>query len=148
MTAFCTFVLKGRRFAFPAISVEEVAKDLSVTYVPTTCTMVSGIANLRGSLVTVMDLCRMLGANNCECGGGSCRHLIIKDQESTYSFPICEIGDIIEIPEASMRVEVGALPEQIAPFAIGVHRVNDEMIILLDPEKILFIEELEGSNDG
>ncbi|MBI4953573.1 MAG: purine-binding chemotaxis protein CheW [Myxococcales bacterium] len=66
------FRLAGQRFAIPVDAVAEVIPHRPVTRVPFTPSVVAGVINLRGDVVSVLDLGELLGLGRTKAGEGTC----------------------------------------------------------------------------
>jgi purine-binding chemotaxis protein CheW len=126
-----TFVLHDALCAFDAARVQEVIRMGSVTPVRHAPEEVKGVINLRGKIVTLLDLGQILGLGKAETNRES-RIFIIEDRGEFLGLLVDRAGDVIEVnPAAEEPVPANVLPAQ-ARFFRGVQRADGRVIALLD----------------
>ena len=95
---FCTFYLDDLLFGVPLTDVQEVMKHTAMTLVPLAPSVVSGLINLRGQIVTAIDLRQKL-----EFPPRRTRKLpmnvVVNNDEGAVSLLVDEIGDVVEVNE-------------------------------------------------
>ncbi len=95
-----TFYLGDFLFGIYAEKVMEINKDLDITPVPLSAPYILGIMNLRGQIITVIDLAKKI---NFKVETKPRLNLIVRNQDEAASFLIEKISDILEIPEAKLE---------------------------------------------
>lgn len=140
-----TFMLGGKSYGLDILNIKEIIGYGEITEVPMTPEFISGVINLRGSVVPVIDLSQRFTGQATEV---TKRTSII----------------ILEITNDDLRIEIGATvdmvndvldihPEDIEPapslgnqiqtgFISGMAKVNNKLLILLDIENVLSVDEL------
>jgi purine-binding chemotaxis protein CheW len=131
---YCTFVLDGHLFGVPVSSVQEVLKAQSVTRVPGAAREVSGLMNLRGHIVTTMDLRTRLGLPPREDGAGSVSVVVRTAEHHTVSLVVDAIGDVLEPSDDSVEPAPETTPVEIRPLVTGVCKLEHRLMLLLDTE--------------
>jgi len=131
---FLTFSLGGEHFAMPLLQVQEVIALTEVTPVPQMPKYFLGIMNLRGQVVTIMDLRTKLGIKPAE------------DQETVVIIcdmaPVC-VGIVVDSVNSVFAVnpkQISTAPEMMGSkldSIIGVYRDEKNLILLLDIAKTL-----------
>ncbi|MFN3406903.1 MAG: chemotaxis protein CheW [Caldimicrobium sp.] len=129
--AFC---LGDFLFGFPAEKVMEINKDIEVTPVPLSPTYILGIMNLRGQIITMIDLAKKIGfVYETERK----INLIVRSDEEAVGFIVAKIQDIIEIPEEKLEEP----PEKIEGFdrkyVDKIYQLPDRLLTILSVEKLL-----------
>ena len=95
----CTFVLEGQTFGIHVDCVLEVIRSLPLTHVPLAPEAVCGLINLRGQIVTAIDLRRRLELGPLKEGKTARMNIIIRTSEGPLCFPIDEVGDVVDVEE-------------------------------------------------
>ena len=131
---FLTFSLGGEHFAMPLLQVQEVIALTEVTPVPQTPKYFLGIMNLRGQVITIMDLRTKLGIQPA------------KDQETVVIVcdldPVC-VGIVVDSVNSVFAVnqkQISTSPDFLGSkldSIIGVYRDEKSLILLLDIAKTL-----------
>src|SRR5579863_415596 len=115
---FCTFYLDKLLFGVELKGVQEVMRSLDMTKVPLAPEVVSGLINLRGQIVTAVDLRRRLELEPRPPG-------LLAD----------EIGDVVEVEETTFESPPETLRGTVRTMILGVHKLNDRLMHVLDIEK-------------
>ena len=133
---FCTFFLDGLRFGVDVQKVQEVVPFQEMTRVPLAPPTVRGLLNLRGQIVTGIDLRRRL-----ELPDGSAvslpMNVVLRGEDSPVSFLVDEIGEVIEVaaddcehPPVTLQARVRELIQEVYPLPEG-------LLLVLDTAKTL-----------
>ncbi len=129
------FSLGDASFGVDAQLVQEVVKVGEVTRVHGAPSGVVGIRNLRGRIVTVVDMAEHLGLGDVEIGSES-RLLIMERQNESFGFLVDTVTDAISLDEGL----IGAPPANMDPVLRGrlrgVWREGDRLTTILDPEAL------------
>lgn len=130
-----TFYLGDFLFGIPAEKVMEINKDINVTPVPLSEDYILGIINLRGQIVTVINLAKKIGLDKeivPKLG------LIIKKEgEVPISFAIEEIGEILEIPLSRLEKPPENIEGLNKEYIKELYQLPDKLLLILDVEKII-----------
>ena len=103
---FCTFFLDGHFFGTPVPQVQEVIQYQVMTRVPLAPNVVSGMINLRGQIVSAIDLRRRLGLQD-RPEGQLPMNVVVRTSEGAVSLLVDEIGDVIEVEGRGARKPSG-----------------------------------------
>ncbi len=114
-------------------TIEDVIKRIPTTPIPLAPDHIIGLLNLRGSIVTEIDVAKTLDIQNAvKTTAKDGYSVVINHNGEMYSLVFDGVGDVIEVPRASVE----KLPDTINPkwFTVskGVHRYHKQLIILLD----------------
>ncbi|MEO1273461.1 MAG: chemotaxis protein CheW, partial [Myxococcota bacterium] len=93
---FCTFHLEGLFFGIEVHKVQEVLRYQEMTRVPIASPAIRGLINLRGQLVTAIDLRRRLGLED-RIDQELPMNVIVNTNDGAVSFLVDEIGDVIQV---------------------------------------------------
>ena len=138
---FCTFYLDGLLFGVELKSVQEVVRSLDMTKVPLAPSVVSGLINLRGQIVTAIDLRRRLDLPP-RAAQGSVMNVVVRSEDGAVSLLVDEIGDVVEVEEDSFEPPPETLRGAVRNIIVGVHKLNDRLMHVLDTSKACQIGEM------
>lgn len=135
---FCTFLLDGRYFGVEVREVQEVIRYQEMTRVPLASPVISGLINLRGRIVTAIDLRRRLGLADRPADEQP-MNVIVRASDEAISLLVDEIGDVIEVPADKFEQP----PETISMFAKslirGAYKLEDRLMLVLDTQEAVEI---------
>jgi purine-binding chemotaxis protein CheW len=142
---FCTFLLDGHVFGAPVPRVQEVIQYQEMTRVPLAPEVVSGLINLRGQIVSAIDLRRRLGLQERPMGQRP-MNVVVRTRGGAVSLLVDEIGDVIEVGEEAME----SPPETLRGFAReavqGVYKLPDRLLLALDIDHVVDLSDLARLN--
>jgi len=131
---FCTFYLDKLLFGVELKGVQEVMRSLGMTRVPLAPQEVSGLINLRGQIVTAVDLRRRLELEAAPAGA-RVMNVVVRSEDGAVSLLVDEIGDVVEVDENSFEPPPETLRGSVRTIILGVHKLNDRLMHVLDIEK-------------
>ena len=133
-TQYCTFHVGGLFLGLDVLSVQEVLRASPLSRVPLAPPTVEGLLNLRGQIVTTIDLRRRLGFEPRQADAEP-MFMIVRTADGHVSLLVDSVGDVIEVTDESFE----APPETLAPatrsLIRGVHKLPKHLLHLLDPEQ-------------
>jgi len=133
---YCTFSLDGCLFGVEVNKVQEVIRDQEMTPVPLAADVVRGLINLRGQIVTAIDLRQRLGHPPPPKGMKS-MNVVVHSDEGAVSLLVDEIGDVVETPFGSMERPPENLSSASRRFIRGVIQRERDLLLVLDVEATL-----------
>ncbi len=131
---FCTFYLEKLLFGVELKGVQEVIRSLEITRVPLAPGVVSGLINLRGQIVTAIDLRLRL---ELEARPANLRpmNVVVRSDDGAISLLVDEIGNVVEVEEDTFEPPPETLRGTIRTMITGVHKLNDRLLLVLDTGK-------------
>ncbi len=131
---FCTFYLDKLLFGVELKGVQEVIRSLEMTQVPLAPEVVGGLINLRGQIVTAVDLRRRL---ELEARAPELRpmNVVVRSADGAVSLLVDEIGDVIEVEESTFEPAPETLRGKVRAMILGVHKLENNLLHVLDTEK-------------
>ncbi len=145
---FCTFYLDKLLFGVELKGVQEVMRSLGMTRVPLAPQEVSGLINLRGQIVTAVDLRRRLELEAAPAGA-RVMNVVVRSEDGAVSLLVDEIGDVVEVDENSFEPPPETLRGSVRTIILGVHKLNDRLMHVLDIEKACqMTEAVENATAG
>src|SRR4030081_10886 len=131
---FCTFYLDKLLFGVELKGVQEVIRSLDMTKVPLAPAVVSGLINLRGQIVTAVDLRRRLEFEP-RPSSALPMNVVVRSEGGAVSFLVDGIGDVVEVDESTFEPAPEMLRASIRVMILGVHKLNERLMHVLDTEK-------------
>jgi len=131
---FCTFYLDKLLFGVELKGVQEVIRSLDMTKVPLAPDVVSGLINLRGQIVTAVDLRRRLELGPAPAGMRA-MNVVVRSDDGAVSLLVDEIGDVVEVEESSFEPPPETLHAAVRVMIVGVHKLQGRLMHVLDIEK-------------
>lgn len=138
VTEYVTMNIGGQLFGLPISRVQDVFTPDRLTRVPLAPPEIAGLLNLRGRIVTAIDMRQRLGfaappegrprmAVGIECKGES------------YGLLIDSIGEVLKLPTGSHEANPVNLEPKLARMSAGVHRLEGKLLVVLDVDRVLEI---------
>jgi purine-binding chemotaxis protein CheW len=123
-------------FGLPISRVQDVFMPERLTRVPLSSGETAGVLNLRGRIVTIVDMRARLGLPKADDGKPSMAVGVDLRGES-YGLLIDQIGEVLGLPGESREENPVNLDRRMARFAGGVHRLNGQLMVVLDVDRVL-----------
>ncbi len=133
---FVTIRLAGQLCGIPVLEVHDVLSEQSITAVPLAPPAVAGVLNLRGRIVTAINLRKRLGLAEQEADGEN-MSIVVEYQGEPYSLLIDSVGDVMSFPEDSFERNPVTLESCWQDVSGGIFRLKGELMVILDVEKLL-----------
>ena len=133
---FSTFVVDRLLFGVEVEKVQEVIRYQAMTRVPLAPPVVKGLINLRGQIVTAVDLRGRLGLPP-RATSDLPMNVVIRHDDGAVSLLVDEIGDVLEVEEEAFELPPGTLTGEMRELVRGVYKLKGSLLIALDTDKIL-----------
>ncbi len=135
-----TFRLKDEVYGIDVMQVKEVLRYTEIAPVPGAPGYVLGIINLRGNVVTVVDMRERFGLPTCEQTDQT-RIIVIEVDEHVVGVMVDAVAEVVYLRRSEIETAANIANEESARFIQGVCQKNNELLILVDLEKMLSLEE-------
>ena len=133
---YCTFFLDGLYFGVRVESVQEVLRYQPMTGVPLAPALIRGLINLRGQIVTAIEMRRQL-----ELAPRDAAHepmnVILRDDEGAVSLLVDEIGDVVEVDQKRHEAPPSTVPASVRPYLSGVYKLDGRLLLVLDTDRVI-----------
>jgi purine-binding chemotaxis protein CheW len=140
---YCTFYLDELLFGVDLKRVQEVVGALEVTRVPLAPDVVSGLINLRGQIVTVVNLRSRLQLGPSAPGIPG-MNIVVGFADGPVSMLVDEIRDVVEVAGDTFETPPETMRGHVRTMILGVHKLNDSLLHVLDIAKACqLVEPLE-----
>ncbi len=140
--AVVIFRIDKELFAVPAENVVEVFKGGEITTVPCAEPHVRGVLNLRGEIITIIDLSHMIGKGTTK-GNGAQRAIVLRCQGISAALMVDEVIDLVLFPKASLEAPPSTLEREHSELLLGEFMLGQTMVSIVSATRILNIENVE-----
>lgn len=132
---FATFFVGDLFFGVDVLRVQEVLRTQPMTRVPRAPDVIEGLINLRGQIVTAIDLRRRLGMDPHSAEAVASMNVVVRTEEGAVSLLVDKIGDVLDVESEAFEpppqnMEVGA-----RNLIRGVYKLKNCLLLALDTEK-------------
>ncbi len=131
-----TFYVGDALCGMDILKVQEINKLIEMTRVPQAPEYVLGILNLRGEIVTIIDLGKKLGLKSTEMSDKT-RNIIVNSNEEHIGLMVEQISDVIEADWEKVEAPPANIGDVQGKYFTGVFKTKDRLIGMLDVEKVL-----------
>ncbi len=133
---YCTFYLDTALFGVEVEKVQEVVSYQEMTRVPLAPPVVRGLMNLRGQIVTALELRRRLDMPERPAG---CRpvNVVVRADDVPTSLLVDQIGDVLEVLEDAFERPPETLRGPARELIRGAYKLNDGLLLVLNTEKVV-----------
>jgi purine-binding chemotaxis protein CheW len=133
---FVTATIGGQLFGLPIARVQDVFVPDRLTRVPLAPPEIAGLLNVRGRILTVVDMWRRLGVARGEAQRRPLAIGIEHDGES-YGLLIDQIGEVSKLPAGAREDNPINLDGRLSAVSAGVHRSDKGLMVVLDLDRVL-----------
>lgn len=141
---FCTFVVDGYHFGIEVELVQEVLRYQELTRVPLAQSVVSGLINLRGQIVTAVNLRRRLALSE-RTDGRLPMNVILRSDDGPVSLLVDEIGEVLSVDAELAEPPPETLRGAERELVKQVYKLNGRLLLILDAEKAVQFTAGRGS---
>jgi len=131
---FCTFYLDNHFFGVAVETVQEVFRYQEMTHIPLAPPEIRGLINLRGQIITAIDLRQRLNISKLP-EDKLPMNVVVRTGESVVSLLVDAIGDVLEVSEEDYEKTPATIPEEVRKLVRGVYKLKGKLLLILDAEK-------------
>lgn len=135
---YCTFFLDGYYFGIDVLQVQEVIRYQQMTRAPLAHPVVRGLINLRGQIVTALDLRRRLDLPE-RTNGTIPVNVVVHTADGAVSLLVDEIGDVLTVPESAFERPPETLQGKTRDVIRGAYKLEQRLLLILDTQELLGI---------
>ncbi|CAB4716355.1 MAG: chemotaxis protein CheW [Actinobacteria bacterium] len=144
---YCTFWVDGLNFALAVEHVQEVLRYQQMTVVPCAPGAVDGLINLRGQIVTALDLRCRLGLPR-RPDGELPMNVIVRSRGEVVSLLVDDIGDVIDAEVALLQPTPANLPATVQDVVRGVLPLSDSILLVVDADRAVDVSTAPDTTGG
>ena len=132
----CTFWLDGRCFGIDVADVQEVMQHQSLTRVPLAQPVISGLLNLRGQILTALDLRRRMGLPD-RPDDQRPMNIVVRSENGPVGLLVDRIGDVAEVEPESFEAPPNTLTGVARDLITGAYKLDGYLLLELDTKRVL-----------
>jgi purine-binding chemotaxis protein CheW len=133
---FLSIHIADQKFGIPILQVQDVLGEQTVTKVPLAPPEVAGSLNLRGRVVTAIDVRCRLGLPKQDKSKKS-MSVVVEHNKELYSLIIDRVGDVLSLNDENFEQTLVTLDPTWRDVSTGIYRLKDELLVVLDVPKFL-----------
>lgn len=136
------FALDEEEYGIDVSAVNGIlrSKKFNIQAIPGTAKVIEGMINLRGRVNYIFNLRTKFGLPRKELSDES-KFIMLNNHQSTIGCIVDEVTDIIKLDDQDVQLTPAFVTGFNTNYITGIGKLEDRMIIILDPEKILSVEE-------
>jgi purine-binding chemotaxis protein CheW len=135
---YITAVVGNQLFGLPIQRVQDVFAPERITRVPLAPPEVTGVLNLRGRIVTLLDLRRRLGLE-ARRSGEEMMAISVESRGESYGLLIDSVGEVLKLDEGDREPNPINLDGKLAGVSAGIHRLERQLLMIIDVDRVLDI---------
>ena len=135
LSRYCTFFLDDLFFGIEVTQVQEILRWQELTAVPLAPSLVKGLMNLRGQIVSVLDLRQRMGLaplQNEQEGF----NMLVHTTGGVTSFLVDRVGDVVEVSSADFEPPPETLQGPARELIRGAFKMEGALLLALVSEKV------------
>jgi purine-binding chemotaxis protein CheW len=136
LTDYVTFSCAGQMFGLPIERVQDVFKPLNMTRVPLAGQEIAGVLNLRGRIVTAINLGKRLDLRSRDEGAGPMA-IGIESRSESFGLLVDAVGEVLKLPDGDREANPVNLDRKLARVSAGVFRLDGQLLVELDVDRVL-----------
>jgi len=129
-------VIAEQRFGIPVLQVQDVLREQVVTKIPLSPPEVSGSLNLRGRIVTAINVRRRLNLEDVD-NNAETMSVVIEHEGELFSLIIDSVGDVLGIDRDLIEKSPSTLDSTWRDISTGIYQLEDELLVIMDVSKLL-----------
>lgn len=136
MNDFVAIRVGNQHFGVPVMQVRDVLRRQPLTPVPLAPRAIAGLLNLRGRIVTAIDLRIRLGLPR-QAAESDAAHVVVENGSELYALVVDSVGDVLPIDERRLEAAPSVLDPQWRAVALAVYPTGTELVVLLDIGRLI-----------
>ncbi|QQR69529.1 MAG: chemotaxis protein CheW [Alphaproteobacteria bacterium] len=133
---FVTMTVMDQVFGIPVLQVRDVLAPQRITRIPLAQPEVAGSLNLRGHIVTAIDVRRRMGLPPREDGKAS-MSIVVDNKGELYSLLVDSVGEVLSLPESDFEENPPTMDERWRGVSQGIYRLDKTLLVILDITRLM-----------
>ena len=130
----CTFYVSGLFLGIDVLSVQEVIRSPELARVPLAPATIEGLLNLRGQILTAIDLRRLLHLPEPKQAVAQRMLMIIRTAHGQLALVVDAVGDVMELSEDTFEPPPDTVPFNVRALICGVHKLEASLLHVIDAD--------------
>lgn len=133
---FVSFTIDGQLFGIPVAKVQDVLSSQRTTPIPLAPPEIAGSLNLRGRVVTMIDMRLRLGLSPRDSSEAE-MSIVVEHGQELYSLMVDSVGEVLPLNSRRHERNPPTLDPKMREYADGIYRLDDTLLVVLDVKKLL-----------
>lgn len=137
---YITATVAGQLFGLPILRVQDVFAPERLTRVPLAGPEIAGLLNLRGRIVTLIDVRKRLGLTGADSEHAAMA-IGVESHGESYGLLVDEVGEVLKLDDAERQANPVNLDLRLAHVSAGIFRLEHQLLVVIDVDRMLAIED-------
>lgn len=133
---YVTMSIGGQLFGVPVLQVHDVFAPSKLAHVPMAPPEVAGVLNLRGRIVTAIDMRQRLGYEPRQ-PGSQVMAVVIEYQGEPYSLLVDSVGEVLSLADSAFERNPSNLDSNLRDLSEGIFRLDDKLLVVIALERVI-----------
>ena len=133
---FVTFTIAGQLFGIPVLQIQDVLSSYQITPIPLAPPEITGSLNLRGRVVTAIDVRLRLGLSARPKEAES-MSIVAENEGELYSLMVDSVGEVLALSQSAFERNLPTLDAKFRTFSDGIYRLDKQLLVVLDVNRLL-----------
>lgn len=133
---FVSMRLNGQLFGISVMAVQDVMRRQAIAPVPLAPAVIAGSINVRGRIVTAINMRRRLGLED-HADPEKVMKVVVEYQGELYAFIVDAVGDVLSLPMKQFEKVPANMDPAWRALAAGVFKLEKELLVILDVARVI-----------
>ena len=133
---FVTFTIAGQLFGISVLQIQDVLNSCHITPIPLAPPEITGSLNLRGRVVTAIDVRRRLGLPARPSDADS-MGIVAENEGELYCLMVDAVGEVLALSQSAFERNLPTFDAEFRVFSEGIYRLDDQLLVVLDVKRLL-----------
>lgn len=134
---YLTIYLGDQLFGIPVLQVQDVLGPQNITFIPLAPPEITGSLNLRGRIVTAIDIRKFLGIEYDEEAKKKSMSVVLEQGGELFSLQIEKVGDVMALDPARLEKNPPTMDGRWKDVSAGIYRMDGRLLVILDVPRLL-----------
>lgn len=140
---YCTLTVGDLMLGIEVGEIQEIIRDTSIMPVPLSPAAIRGLINLRGQIVTAIDLRRRVGLDDADESSESTT-MVLGTAEEPLALVVDSVGDVVEVAAGAFEPPPDTLRGEARRMIEGAYKLDRELLLVLKLSEVLDLQEDDG----
>lgn len=142
---YVTMYIEGQMFGIPVLTVQDVLGPQKITRIPLAPPEVAGSLNLRGRIVTAIDVRMRLGLPPRPADGKPVMSIVVDHKGELYSLMVDHVGEVLSLTSNDFERHPATMDQRWREISTGIYRLKQTLLVVLDVSKLLNFANIEAA---
>lgn len=134
---YLTVTVMAQTFGVPVLKIQDVLARQRVTRIPLAAQEIAGSLNLRGRIVTAIDVRRRLWLPPAADGESRMMSVVVEHNQDLYSLIFDSVGEVLAFEESAFEKNPSTLDPKWRDISSGIYRLDDRLVVIIDVSRLL-----------